>query len=113
MRKDIAEYNKISGESLYAEINSYLEIVYVDLLGDKQSIYYSTNLFNTIVIENENGKVKFDKYDEFFKCDLGINPNREDNIAAEELIDNIYKISELNYEENIEDRLILGNCETH
>lgn len=39
----IPEYSKKNEKSLYAEINSYLCISYLDVLGETQEIYYQTN----------------------------------------------------------------------
>ncbi len=102
LQNGVIEYNRASGESLSLKINTYLQIVYKDLLNDEQSIYYSIDEFNIEVIDDEDGKKKFDKYDELAKYNYGINPNRESIIQVEELISNIYMISEVDYEGNIE-----------
>ena len=101
LRSKILEYNKTSGESLYMEIDTYVAVKYIDLLNDEQILYYSIDLFDTTIMDKDDGKVKFDRYYELVKKDLYINPNNEE-IEIEEVIENIFKISELSYEEHDE-----------
>ena len=95
----IPEYSKKNEKSLYAEINSYLCISYLDVLGETQEIYYQTNLFESKQINKQEGQVKFAIYDCLYELNEGIDPNKNDDIDVQVLIDIICNISNLNIEE--------------
>ena len=95
----IPEYSKKNEKSLYAEINSYLCISYLDVLGETQEIYYQTNLFESKQINKQEGQVKFAIYDCLYELNEGIDPNKNDDIDVQVLIDIICNTSNLNIEE--------------
>lgn len=97
--KKIIENNKNGETSLYAEVNSYVCVSYIDILGKEQEMYYITDMFDSQMIDEEEGKNKFKIYDKLSEENIGINPNRNENIKVEMLIKKIYDISKLNIEE--------------
>lgn len=104
----ILEYNKRTSESLYVEINSYLCISYIDVLGENQKIYYRTNLHDSKLINEEEGQRKIEIYDKLFAANEGIDPNRSNEIDVQLLVNKIYDISNMNINELEESKTIQG-----
>lgn len=68
-------------------------------MGETQEIYYQTNLFESKQINKQEGQVKFAIYDCLYELNEGIDPNKNDDIDVQVLIDIICNISNLNIEE--------------
>lgn len=64
--KKIIENNKNGETSLYAEVNSYVCVSYIDILGKEQEMYYITDMFDSQMIDEEEGKNKFKIYDKSY-----------------------------------------------
>ena len=69
--KKILQYND-SDSSLYVEIESYLCVSYIDILGEKHRIYYLTDVFESKLITEKEGQNKFEIYDKLFSLNEGI-----------------------------------------
>lgn len=95
MMEKILQYND-SDSSLYVEIESYLCVSYIDILGEKHRIYYLTDVFESKLITEKEGHNKFEIYDKLFSLNEGIDPNREEEIDIQGLINKIYEVSNLN-----------------
>ena len=95
MMEKILQYND-SDSSLYVEIESYLCVSYIDILGEKHRIYYLTDVFESKLITEKEGQNKFEIYDKLFSLNEGIDPNREEEIDIQGLINKIYEVSNLN-----------------
>lgn len=99
LRQDIKEYNKNSGNKYLSVImKSYLKISYVNLLGENETLYYTTDIFETNLLSKEEGEQAFRFYEEMTNQDLGVNPNRSERISVDNLIDKICKGSEIEIE---------------
>ena len=101
MMEKILQYND-SDSSLYVEIESYLCVSYIDILGEKHRIYYLTDVFESKLITEKEGQNKFEIYDKLFSLNEGIDPNREEEIDIQGLINKIYEVSNLNIEKVVE-----------
>lgn len=99
--KKVHEYNIRREGSLYAEITSYLYVSYIDVLGEEQKIYYKTDIFNTVVIDEKAGEQQFSIYNTLNELNEGIDFNSNENVDVQKLINKIYIISDIQNEENI------------
>lgn len=97
LRQDIKIYNE-GDEYLSAILKSYLKISYVNLLGEVETIYYQTDIFETNLIDKTEGEQVFKFYEEMKNQDLGVNPNRSERITVDSLIDKIRNGSEIEIE---------------
>lgn len=99
--KKVHDYNIGREDSLYAEITSYLYVSYTDVLGEEQKIYYKTDIFNTVVIDEKVGEQQFSIYNKLNGLNEGIDFNSNENVDVQKLINKIYIISNIQNEENI------------
>lgn len=95
--QDIKKYNE-GNEYISAILKSYLKISYVNLLGEVETIYYQTDIFETNLIGKTDGEQVFEFYEEMEKRNLGVNPNRSERISIDSLIDKIRNGSEIKIE---------------
>lgn len=103
LQRDINEYREESGEILNVSIDTYIQISYVDLLGEEQVQYYLVNLLKSQLLDENLGENKFDKYSTYLSLvdkEYGIDPNKVTNIYVEELLDIIRNVYELEFEDN-------------
>ena len=95
LENDINRYN---GESNIATLviipKSYIKISYMNLLDEKETVYYETEVLKTNLIDNEIGQQKFDEYHMLSENNLGLNFNTTNNVTVEDLTDKIMNASE-------------------
>lgn len=94
LENDIAKYIKYTEEVLNIELESYLKIEYVDLLGKQQELYYYINKGQASIVESQKAIEKFNEHRRLSEKNIGINPNNGD-ITVQELISQICEISQL------------------
>ena len=76
-------------------------VSYTDVLGEEQKIYYKTDIFNTVVIDEKAGEQQFSIYNTLNELNEGIDFNSNENVDVQKLINKIYIISDIQNEENI------------
>lgn len=99
----IMDFNKEQEyqQTIVAELCSYLEIRYIDLLGEKRRLYYQIDSSGAFVLDDEVGQKKFDEYYYLTNAGCGIDLNRNSNISVDEVLGNINGISELEMDKAI------------
>ncbi len=97
LKNDIENFNKnLRRDSLLVFLKSYIKISYVNLLNEQEILYYETDVFETNLIDENEGKKWFEIYEQLDKLDLEINLNTFEKIDIQQLVDNIIKADELN-----------------
>lgn len=88
--KLVLEYNYASAFSnLDMDIQSYLKISYVDLLGEEINIYYKTDVNESRVIDEREGINNLNLYNKLYEENYYVDFNFSDVILIEELIEKI------------------------
>lgn len=97
LKEVILQFNRENqeGKSIDAQLQSYLKISYLDLLNEKQVLYYSLDTIDAKVIDSDLGEMQFDKYNRLTADDFCINTNRFDEVSVEEVLDTIDEILSL------------------
>ena len=95
LENDINRYDgKLNIATLAIIPKSYIKISYMNLLDEKETVYYETEILKTNLIDNEIGQQKFDEYHMLSENNLGLNFNTTSNVTVEDLIDKIMNASE-------------------
>lgn len=105
LENDISRYNReLNMGTLTIIPKSYIKISYMNLLDEKETAYYETEILKTNLIDNEIGQQQFDEYHMLSENDLGLNFNTTSNVKVQELIDKITNASEKRIEFEIEEK---------
>ena len=76
LENDINRYDgKLNIATLAIIPKSYIKISYMNLLDEKETVYYETEILKTNLIDNEIGQQKFDEYHMLSENNLGLNFN--------------------------------------
>ena len=104
LEEAIIQFNRANqnGQSINAQVQSYLKITYLDLLNENQEIYYLIDPIVVKMISVESGQFQFDKYNKLTESKFTINPNRFDEISVNEVIDAIEGILSSDYKNLVE-----------
>lgn len=94
LKKDILQFNKENedGKSIEANVQTFLKISYLDLLNEKQVMYYMVDPIEVKIIDSDYGQRQFEKYREMTGDGYGINSNGVDRILVEDVLDNITRV---------------------
>ncbi len=97
LQKDILQYNRENDkkQTILASLQSYLEISYLNLLGEESKLYYQIEPHKITLVDTEFGKTQFEKYRYLVKEGYGMNPNNTGAISVDNLIKNITNILSL------------------
>lgn len=97
LNEAILQFNKENqeGKSIDSRLQSYLKISYLDLLNEKQVLYYSLDMIDVKLIDSDIGEMQFDKYNRLTEDDIGVNTNRLEEVSVEEVLDTIEEILSL------------------
>ena len=107
LKEAILQFNRENqnGQSISAQVQTYLKITYLDLLNENQEIYYLINPIAVKMINVESGQFQFDKYSKLIESNFAINPNRFDEISVNEVIDVIEGILSSDYKDLAEQNI--------
>lgn len=106
LENDINRYNGVSNIATLVIIpKSYIKISYMNLLDEKETVYYETEVLKTNLIDNEIGQQKFDEYHMLSENNLGLNFNTTSNVTVENLTDKIVNVSEKAIEFKTEEKV--------
>lgn len=95
LENDISRYNRgLNMGTLTIIPKSYIKISYMNLLDEKETVYYETEILKTNLIDNEIGQQQFDEYHMLSENNLGLNINTTNDVTVEDLTDKIMNASE-------------------
>lgn len=101
LEKDTLDFDlKSDTKSISIELQSYLTISYLDVLGKMQQIYYVVDSGNSKILDVDVGKSYFENYDSLVDTGCVINTNKMQSISVDELIKTILESPEDNQIKN-------------
>lgn len=104
LKEKIKQFNSENenGQSIDPVVRSYLKVSYLDLLNEKQELYYLLDMIDVKMIDAQVGKAKFDKYKILTEKNFSINTNSFDEVSVNDVLDNIEKILDLGNNDSVE-----------